>query len=98
MGVLLFYPIAILCWFLPALLIFISPLTKGTQKTRWVLLCLLSFLVPGLVAICGWTLAELLGAHRGDLGKVQLSNVLAPIFPWAVYAIFYWRHRQTDAR
>jgi len=97
MGVLLIFPVLVVCWCVPAFLIFRSGKLSGWAKARWVMGSLLSPLIPLLFVVAGIAIAVHMGGYQRDLKATMfgleamamaIANFAALVLPWAVYFVF----------
>ncbi len=103
MGVLLIYPILIVCLLVPPFLILRSEKLSGWNKARWVIGCLLSAPAPLLTVVLGIAFAVHVLGYQRDLKAVMFgpeamamafANIAALALPWIVYAVFRKRYGQ----
>jgi|GEM_PF-3249991 len=97
MGVLLIYPLLLVCMVVPSIMIYRSPLPTGWRKTGWVLACFLSAFAPVVLATSGIAIATKFGNYELTANSMMfgpeatvmaISNVAMLVLPWVIYLIF----------
>jgi len=103
MGVLLIYPLLLVCMVVPSIMIYRSPLPTGWRKTGWVLACFLSAFAPVVLATSGIAIATKFGNYELTANSMMfgpeatvmaISNVAMLVLPWVIYLIFKTKRGQ----